>query len=108
MHGAIRDEDLRRRTDPAGKAIRARDLPPRHPVRVKGGYAFSLDDPAEENPRFLGSRARPSCSTGRAGPRAALSGRPVPISGRAVSSIFDYAPLDESRIRYATSRAARP
>ena len=57
--GAIRDEDLGGATDPAGKPIRARDLRGAIPVRVRGGYAFSLDDPAEASPRFLGRPGAP-------------------------------------------------
>ncbi|WP_163564749.1 hypothetical protein, partial [Klebsiella pneumoniae] len=50
--GAIRDEDLGGATDPNGKPISARDVRGAIPVRVRGGYAFSLDDPKEPNPRF--------------------------------------------------------
>lgn len=57
--GAIRDDDLGGATDPAGKPITARDVRGAIPVRVKGGYAFSLDDPKDANPRFLGKPGAP-------------------------------------------------
>lgn len=54
--GAIRTEDLGGATDADGKPITAATIKSAYPVRVRGGYMFTLDDPGSERPRLVGGQ----------------------------------------------------